>query len=256
MKISPPTPVTVTIGSVPVRGSVRTFSNLAAAHDSYSVDFASKPGFGASRTIYLPPQDFLTFKGEAYHFNAPDLIGLENEPVAYQRSGPVVDLSITVLSKKELRALLRQRPLTAGESKAVGQLRAGSELVTMPQEITLHDVRGHQTGTVAGLLAVGALRAKANCAECHGVKEGTLLGAFSYTLMSSNLWAMQTQILEKQFRDLAKPPTIQGPRPTPPPGPATNLNITLTPNLPDLLVAEALAEWHAGGLKAAPVPLR
>ena len=165
------------------RAKTRTFSGLDSMHDTYFNDFASKPGFGASRIMQLPPLDYLTLNGETYRFAAPDLLGLEDEPIAYKRPwGDII--TAAQMSKKESRALLKRRQLTEVESRAVAELRNGKNLVTVPGLIAVKSEHG--TNNVAGLLAVGALRAKAQCAECHQVKEGTLLGAFSYTLVPTN----------------------------------------------------------------------
>ncbi len=167
----------------------RTFTDLSKMHDAYFNDFASKPGFGASRIQFLPPQDYFTLNGETYRFAAPDLLGLEDEPLAYMRPWSET-ITMTVVSKKESRALLKRRALTAAETRAVAELRAGKELVTVPGLLAIKTEHG--TSTVAGLLAVGALRAKTHCAECHQCKEGTLLGAFSYLLVPTNSFAPRT----------------------------------------------------------------
>jgi hypothetical protein len=162
----------------------RTFTNMEKMHDAYINDFASKPGFGASRVVHLPPQDFFTHHGQTYRFHAPNLIGLEDEPIAYQRPWGEI-ISVAALSKKESRAMLKRRQLTPEETRAVAELRAGKSLVTLPKQIAVRGEHG-TTNIVDGVLAVGALRAKAQCAECHQVKQGTLLGAFAYTLVPTN----------------------------------------------------------------------
>ena len=165
------------------RTKTRTFTNFDTMHDAYFDDFAKKPGFGASRIMYLPPRDYFTLNGETYRFAAPDLLGLEDEPVGYQRPWGA-NITAAVMSKKESRAALKHRTLTSAELSAVAELREGKNLVTMTQPLAL--VGKHGTNYVTGVLAVGALRAKAQCAACHQVKEGTLLGAFSYTLVPTN----------------------------------------------------------------------
>lgn len=162
----------------------RTFTDMDKMHDAFFKDFASKPGFGASRIAFLPPQDFITLNGQTYRFHAPNLLGLEDEPIAYQRPwGDII--SVAALSKKESRAMLKRRQLTADETRAVAELRNGKSLVTVPKQIAVRGEHG-ATNIVDGVLAVGALRAKAQCAECHQVKEGALLGAFAYTLVPTN----------------------------------------------------------------------
>lgn len=218
------TPRTVTIDAnlfqIP-KAPDKSFANLAAAHAAYTKDFTEKPGFGSSRMWFLPMQDFAIVDGKTYHFNSPDLLGLENVPVAYQRAGGIQNLSVAVMSKKELRTRLTRRPLTIVESNAVVQLRAGKDLVTSPERVT-YVFEGREAGRVNGIHAVGALRAQANCAQCHGVKEGTLLGAFSYTLVPTNALAVK-------LPDASRPPRLQTPRPAAPiPVSATNLSITMS----------------------------
>ncbi len=165
------------------RARTRTFTDLPKMHDAYFHDFASKPGFGASRIMQLPPQDYLTFNGETYRFAAPNLLGLEDQPLAYLR--PPGDIfTARLMSKKQSRALLKRRALTETELRAVAELRQGKDLVTLPGRVTV--LNEHGTNVVAGVLAVGALRAKGQCATCHQVKEGALLGAFAYTLVPTN----------------------------------------------------------------------
>ncbi len=166
------------------RGRTRAFTNLNAMHASYEVDFATRPGFGFSRVMYLPPQDFITYNGETYRFATPDLLGLEDEPIAFRKTGGIDGFSMALMSKKELRKFLQRRPLTLSESNALVELRAGRDLVVTPS-LVVGDA-AHGNNVVGGLAVVGALRAKAQCAECHQVREGTLLGAFSYTLVPAN----------------------------------------------------------------------
>lgn len=60
------------------------------------------------------------------------------------------------------------RPLDEFESGVVGELCGGEELI----------VRGNS----ASIRMVGSIRAASQCLECHQVRRGTLLGAFSYRL--------------------------------------------------------------------------
>ncbi len=160
----------------------RHFTSLTEMHAAYVTDFASKPGFGASRIVFLPPQDFLTEGGETFRFGTPNLIGLEGEPTAYQSTHSLI--TVADLSRKEARAHLRRRALRDEETLAVAELRAGKDTVTLPKQVGVRTAAGTKEAT--GMLAVGALRATAKCAECHQVPEGTLLGAFAYTLVSTN----------------------------------------------------------------------
>jgi len=171
-------------GKVPAP-EVRTFISLDKMHDTYFDDFSKKPGFGARRIQYLPPVDYLTLGDETYRFAVPDLLGLEDEPLAYVRRTYVIQLRD--LTNHTSRAALARRPLTPMEVRAVAELRDGKDISVIARTVAVRTAHG--TNEVAGLLAVGALRAKAQCAECHQVKEGTLLGAFSYTLVPTNMVA-------------------------------------------------------------------
>ncbi|MEM9701358.1 MAG: hypothetical protein AAF907_02790 [Planctomycetota bacterium] len=88
-----------------------------------------------------------------------ELIGLllHDEPVAY----PSDDLPRMNAADRKVT-----RPLTAFERTALAELEAGAWVVASERSDRLR--------------ALGALPAAAGCAECHGVAEGTLLGAFSY----------------------------------------------------------------------------
>lgn len=201
----------------------RNFESLAIAHAAYTEDFAKKPGFGSSRIIFLPGQDYVTLAGKTYRFSTPELVGLENEPVVYRRTGGMQNITVAIMSKAELRSRLTRRALTSVESNAVVQLRAGKDLVTHKEQVPIYAF-DKEVGHAMGIRAIGALRAEQNCAHCHGVKEGTLLGAFSYALTPTNLVAMSAPDTSRP----TKPQTPQ-PRVTPPVG-GTNLNITLAPN--------------------------
>jgi hypothetical protein len=62
----------------------------------------------------------------------------------------------------------RVRPLSDFEGSALAALRGGEEVVT---EATTNHIR-----------MLGALRASTQCLECHQVRRGDLLGAFSYDI--------------------------------------------------------------------------
>mgnify|MGYP007062797490 CR=1 FL=1 len=74
--------------------------------------------------------------------------------------------------------------------QAVASLREGRNLVVQPAKLPVATLQG--ASEVSGLLAVGALRAKASCAKCHEVAVGTLLGAFSYKLYPTTASAQAT----------------------------------------------------------------
>ena len=69
----------------------------------------------------------------------------------------------------------KTRPLTDDEKRAIATLKANGtqEVVVTGQGLSL---------SPAPVGVVGAIRATRSCLDCHDVKEGELLGAFSYTL--------------------------------------------------------------------------
>ena len=160
----------------------KRFESLESMQDAYFSLFRSKPGFGASRIQTFPPHDEVTLGGYTYQFTSPDLIGLEDEPLAYHRRLEMI--SMAELTNRTSRASLQRRPLTADETRAVAELRTGKNMAAFPIPIGIVTPQG--TNEVTGLLAVGALRARTECAQCHQCKEGTLLGAFSYQLVPKN----------------------------------------------------------------------
>ena len=161
----------------------KRFESLESMQDEYFSLFRSKPGFGASRILTFPPQDEVTLDSYTYQFTSPDLIGLEDEPLAYRRR--IEMITMAELTNRTSRASLQRRPLTAEETRAVAELREGKNMVVLP--IPMGIVTPQGTNEVTGLLAVGALRARTECAQCHQCKEGTLLGAFSYQLVPKNV---------------------------------------------------------------------
>jgi len=59
---------------------------------------------------------------------------------------------------------------TDAEVAALEKLRAGEQVIL--------------TGDSDRRYLLGAIRATADCTKCHGVREGTLLGAFRYPLVA------------------------------------------------------------------------
>ena len=200
----------------------QNFTSLAAAHGSYVRDFASRPGFGSSRMVFLPSQDCVKLDGIVYRFKTPDLIGLENDPVVYQRAGGIENLSVAVMSKKKLRSRLARRPLTTIESNAVVKLRAGNNLVIQRGQVEAQMINSQKIGRTDGIHAIASLRATASCAHCHGVKEGTLLGAFSYSLVPTNAQVIAIQPPKPLAGNKRAAPTVL------PPPVHTNLSLTLS----------------------------
>ena len=147
--------------------------------EEYFSLFRTKPGFGASRILVFPVQDQLMLEGFTYQFVAPDLIGLEDEPLAYRRRLELITMAD--ITNRTSRSQLMTRPLTPDEVRAVAELRGGKNIAVLPIQTPIVTRQG--TNEVAGLLALGALRARTECAQCHQCAVGTLLGAFSYRLV-------------------------------------------------------------------------
>jgi len=165
----------------------RRFDSAEAMHADHFHRFETAPGFGMSRIMVMPRASELTLAYETYLVPKPDLIALEDKPHAY--ISPFEMISVAGLTNRTSRARLQKRPLTELETKAIASLREGRNLVVQPTKFPMLTLQGTQE--ISGLLAVGALRAKASCAKCHEVVEGTLLGAFSYKLYQTGTAAAQ-----------------------------------------------------------------
>lgn len=163
----------------------RRFDSAEAMHADHIHRFETAPGFGTSRIMVMPRASELTLAYETYLVPKPDLIALETKPVAY--ISPMEMISVASLTNRSTRARLQTRPLDELETKAIASLREGRNLVVQPTKFPMLTLQGTQE--ISGLLAVGALRAKASCAKCHEVAEGTLLGAFSYKLYQTAAFA-------------------------------------------------------------------
>lgn len=166
----------------------RRFDSAEAMHADHFHRFETAPGFGMSRVMVMPRASELTLAYETYLVPKPDLIALEDKVVAYV--SPFEMISVAALTNRTTRARLQTRPLSELETKAIASLREGRNLVVQPTMFPMATLQGSRE--VPGLLAVGALRAKASCAKCHEVAEGTLLGAFSYTMYQTAAFAPET----------------------------------------------------------------
>jgi hypothetical protein len=141
--------------------------------------FEASPGFGMMRVIrpvFMAPSPALMFSGTKYQVAPPDLIGLENQPVVYAAREHSF---LRAKTNSEVRELFQARALSALETNAVASLRKGTDLVV---KTIAPDAAAARNNHAPSLLVVGALRASASCANCHGCDKGTLLGAFTYTL--------------------------------------------------------------------------
>ncbi len=84
---------------------------------------------------------------------------------------PMVYATNRELPRMDQLEKMPTREPSAFEAAALGSLAEGEEIVYLQ--------RGHC------VLAMGALRAQANCTKCHEVRRGALLGAFSYEFLGN-----------------------------------------------------------------------
>lgn len=147
--------------------------------------FATSPGFGRGRMDYLPRWSAVTLAGKRYQVVRPDLIALETKPTAYLNSG-AESISMAVLTNKASKVHLPTRPITSEESLAITELRDGKDIVQQAGKTQIQPNGARSSVEVPVIRVVGAMRATAGCAKCHEVPQGTLLGAFSYTLVPAD----------------------------------------------------------------------
>ncbi|NBV22595.1 MAG: hypothetical protein EBS05_11850 [Proteobacteria bacterium] len=131
---------------------------------------------------FTPSWTEVTLAGEKYHASRPVLIALETKPTAYLNSG-TESISMAVLTNKASKVHLPTRLITNEESRAITELRNGKDIVQQAGKTQIHPNGARSPVEVPVLRVVGAMRATAGCAKCHEVPQGTLLGAFSYTLV-------------------------------------------------------------------------
>jgi len=173
----------IQIGSPPKR----PFTSFEALQGEFLSRFQLSPGFGysrISRPVFLAPAPALVWKGSTYRVVPPDLIGLEDEPIVYALSehSHRVLAAKSNLTSREVRKLFTHRPLTALETTAIRPLRAGRDLVVLTNRVERPEAEFPPLVNGPDLFVVGALRAGRDCAACHQCREGTLLGAFAYSL--------------------------------------------------------------------------
>jgi len=141
--------------------------NLHALHGAYLREFIEHEGFGNYRVLLVADKDgnvvangpprSVELEGETYSVRRR-LIGASRhpEPRLYEPHW----LSMRHLKKVKWSAL------DATDAEAIQMLRDGKELVASGNR----------------LRAVGAVRARKACLECHEVEVGDLLGALRYDL--------------------------------------------------------------------------
>ena len=163
------------------------FQSPEAMQSEFLRRFQASPGFGLSRVVrpvFLAPAPALVWNKNTYPVVPPTLIALEDEPIAYApremfHRGMGLGTNQTRL---EVRKIFNHRPITALETNAILALRDGRDLVVFTNRVVVPESEFNRLDSIPPLLVVGALRAGRDCAACHQCKEGTLLGAFAYSL--------------------------------------------------------------------------
>jgi hypothetical protein len=128
-------------------------------HDRAISMFENAAGFGFSRMV-----GYANERGKLVPAPAVDRVELVSLLTDYEPSVYVLDEMAT----PPLARQAKRRPLDEFERRGLEAVRRGENLVWTREAPTR---------------MFGAIRAKANCFECHaGAKEGDLLGAFTYYL--------------------------------------------------------------------------
>jgi len=124
-------------------------------------------GFQSHRVAELPQlkQPESSKPDDSWTLNRMDLIGM----LKFETPRAYVSENLPTMDELDEAPT---RGLTAFELDALEQLKASG------QEFVVNDQHG------VTLSFIGALRASDMCMDCHQVKEGTLLGAFSYELVT------------------------------------------------------------------------
>ncbi len=158
--------------------STKVEAYLKRVYHNTSVSFGEQMGFGPVRMEPLVYFHFLT--DHRQEWMQIELLGVVNhaEPVVFKNPLPTAKgadalrnesfegrKKVTAPQKEQFKKA-ETRQLLPAEQLALKTLKSGA------------DFYWEQTGSE--LRAVGALRAATSCAECHEVKEGTLLGALTY----------------------------------------------------------------------------
>jgi hypothetical protein len=178
-------------GNVPVQRVAEPppFSSPQTMQAEFVRRFEASPGFGLQRVlrpIFLAPTPALVWNDTTYPIAPPELIGLEDDPVAYSPREHAYRFPVSTNETRSLRSEVRKRfqsrPLTEVETNAVLALRSGRDLVILTNSVESAEAAVERLITPPELLVVGALRAKKDCAACHQCEQGSLLGAFTYRL--------------------------------------------------------------------------
>src|SRR5262249_23112414 len=147
---------------------------LVTMHDAAALDFVNPLRMG-----YVRDRDHVAGFQAHRFMTMPQLASIDPP----RRSWQIVRLELVSLLKHEAPAAyvsknLPQmdelkdaptRPLDAFEQRAVARLRSEEDLVI--------------DDSVDRIRMVGSLRAGKSCLDCHSVRRGNLLGAFTYELV-------------------------------------------------------------------------
>src|SRR5262249_368563 len=139
--------------------------DLATIHQEGLRDFASPPPAPPPNVppgvILVPAKGVAPTKKKNWEIKALDLVGV----VMHEQ--PVVYVSEKLPDMNKLKET-PTRQLDYFELAGLEKLHKGEELFVRGKEDTIR--------------MLGAVRAAGKCLKCHDVPDGTLLGAFSYTL--------------------------------------------------------------------------
>ena len=134
-------------------------------HEYFVTGFISSDGFGLARMPtprQMARRSTLYFDGVDFRIGNVQLLSTpaEEKPFIYETKSDVTMKAISDAGRRDLRAC---------ETDAVAQLKAGRDAV--------------MTMDHGQPVVIGALRAGDECASCHQVKKGEMLGAFVYPLV-------------------------------------------------------------------------
>jgi len=152
-------PATACRSVEPVPKRIERISGPGWVHELTLNQFENESGFGFTRMLV-----FENKRGIAYSSKAIDRVELVSLLTDAQSSVYVLDQMAT----PPLTRQAKRRPLDEFGTRGLEAVRKGDELVWTRE---------------APKRMFGAIRAKADCLDCHSkAKEGDLLGAFTYYL--------------------------------------------------------------------------
>lgn len=157
------------------------WTSYQAMHEYFLQRFVESQGFGDERMVNLNNPRFrkVYADGTRYMVGHVQLLSLNggNVPFAYA--------SVMDAGKEQIKHAAHE-PVGNAEIDAIAKLKDGMTVVLTGNE-------GHRE-------MIGAIRATANCTQCHDVPEGTLLGAFKYRLQPEPILETARPIAPSQKR--------------------------------------------------------